>query len=73
MARIVAPKCHVCGKSAVVEVTENQFWTYTHQAELGVHIQTIFPDWTPDERELLITGTHAECWEKIFGSQDDDE
>lgn len=30
-------------------------------------IQNIWPDLDNDQRELLISGTHAECWKEIFG------
>lgn len=26
-----------------------------------------------DEREVLISGTGAECWDTLFGSDDEDE
>jgi hypothetical protein len=32
----------------------------------GELVQRVWPHMTPDDRELLITGTHPACWEKIF-------
>jgi hypothetical protein len=32
----------------------------------GVLIQRAFPNMTADQREMLITGTHPECWETMF-------
>lgn len=29
-------------------------------------IQDIFPSLDADQRELIMTGTHSECWKEIF-------
>jgi hypothetical protein len=29
-------------------------------------IQDIFPNLDADQRELIMTGTHSECWKEIF-------
>lgn len=36
----------------------------------GSHTQDCWPEGTPDEREMLVTGTHGKCWDVIF---DEDE
>ena len=36
------------------------------------HIQDIFPYLTPAERELLISGICPECWDKLFGGEDNE-
>jgi len=68
---ITTMPCIVCGERSKVSVSTGQ-----HQKLLSgdrPHIQDIFPDWDSGKRELLITGTHPECWNKIFGSDEDDE
>ena len=37
------------------------------------HIQDIFPYLTPAERELLISHTCQECWDKMFSFLDEEE
>jgi hypothetical protein len=69
MVRVATPKCPMCGEASIVEMTGDQF---EHLAESG-HIQDLFPDWTPDQRELLITGTHKECWDQMFADEDTDD
>jgi hypothetical protein len=32
----------------------------------GKYVQDAFPEMSPDEREMLITGTHPECWDKMW-------
>jgi hypothetical protein len=39
---------------------------YVAWKEMGYNIQDALPDLTADERELLMTGTHAHCWEKMW-------
>lgn len=63
MAAITTPRCMACGEASIVELTDAE------QAALdsGALIQDALPDRTADERELLITGTHGECWDRMFG------
>jgi hypothetical protein len=40
----------------------------------GELIQDVFPDMSVNDREMLITGTHPACWDKLFpGEEEDDE
>lgn len=50
-------------------MTEQEFERF----KLGEHVQNIFPQRSNDERELLITGTHPECWDTMFPKEDEDE
>lgn len=58
--------CMVCGKTSqlIVELEDFQMW------RSGVAVQDVWPDWTPDQRELLITGTHPECWDEMFKEEE---
>lgn len=58
--------CPECHKTTEVEMTEEQ----ASELASGKHIQTIFPDWEPSKRELLITGMHPECWDKVFAEEE---
>lgn len=37
------------------------------------HIQNVFPLMPKEDRELMISGTHAKCWEEMFSSIEDIE
>jgi len=37
------------------------------------YIQDAFPYLSTGEREQIMTGTHPECWEKMFPEEDEDE
>lgn len=69
--------CPECGKIDYVMMTEQQHQELkaTKGRFSGKHkgpfkgIYDIFPEKTPDERELLITGLCGECWDKLFGDE----
>ena len=54
--------CTVCG--------EYEVWSLDRELvtrwQGGENIQDVFPDMTVGDRELLISGTHATCWDKLF-------
>lgn len=37
----------------------------------GMFVQQAFCHWTKDQRELLISGTHSECWDAMFGDEEE--
>ena len=66
--KLTTKPCIRCGKTSEMEVSPSE------GAEImrGVKpIQEILPNTTADERELIITGTHPECWEAIFNEDED--
>lgn len=60
--------CMGCGESSVLALDAELYARW----QGGEYVQDVWPDWTPGQRELLITGTHPECWERMF-PEDDDE
>jgi hypothetical protein len=72
---VVTPPCQHCGNKAAILLTPDEIVAYRHW-KAGEYVQRAFPYWTPDQRELLVSGTHAHCWEAMFGGldeEDDDE
>ena len=63
--------CTVCGLTSEVDLDPAKFARWKG----GEHVQNVWPEWSPDARELLITGTHPKCWDEIFneGEKDNDE
>jgi hypothetical protein len=55
-------QCVMCGYSSIISVpTENlKRW------ENGELIQVAFPDFSASDRELLKSGTHSACWDKMW-------
>lgn len=59
---ITCRPCTVCGQRATVTVA-----THDHDRWVaGALVQDAFPEMPPDDRELLVSGTHPECWERLF-------
>jgi len=61
--------CMVCDKYEV--------WSLDREAVIrwqeGENIQSAFPDMKAADREVLITGTHPACWDKLFPTEGEDE
>jgi hypothetical protein len=58
----------MCGKSSIVEVDADglRMW------QAGAHIQRAFPELLPHQRELLLTGTHPACWDRMWPEEDEE-
>jgi hypothetical protein len=62
----VTKKCPGCFQAVTIEVDKDNYFRWKG----GELIQRAFPELTPDQRELLISGTHPECWDKMFADED---
>lgn len=60
--------CFVCKESAevIMKRDDYEFW----QGPEKPHVQIAFPHMSAGERELLISGTHPECWEELYEGDD---
>ena len=68
--RVVTQACRMCGMQAVVDGVDAL--GFVRWSEFGEPIQDAMPDLDSDQRELLMTGTHAHCWERMWeGFQDE--
>jgi hypothetical protein len=61
--------CRVCKRSGVIEVDAVGYARWKG----GAYVQDAFPTLDADQRELLMTGTHAPCWEQMWGPVNYDE
>lgn len=66
----IITQCPVCGKQHKVLVREEDWELYNSPDR--PYVQDIFPYLSPAERELLITGIDEECFNKMFGGEDDE-
>ena len=39
----------------------------------GENIQSAFPDMSAEDREVLISGTHPVCWDKLCPAEEEGE
>lgn len=58
----VITHCMTCGVSSSIMMTKEQHDRWKG----GELVQNVFPDMPAPQRELLISGTHPECWERLF-------
>jgi hypothetical protein len=63
---VVTNPCVVCGKASEVTVESANYEAWRR----GMKIQEAFALLSPDERELLISGTHPKCWDILFGEEE---
>lgn len=61
MVRLTCLPCPWCGVQSVIEVPHDGYVLWTQ----GAYIRDAFPHLTPDEVELLITGSCPACWENL--------
>ena len=55
--------CPFCGKVSEISIDFDKFMEWKE----GKKVQDAFPELSPSERELLITGMCSECQKKVFG------
>lgn len=71
---VSARRCPVCGEIHHVLLTSaEQVDAVERWADGEGYIQDICPFLSADDREVLISGTSAECWNTLFGGADEDE
>lgn len=61
--------CPVCGKRSDFNVTAEE---YTRWTSGGEFIQNVWPNKSKDEREVMLSGTDTECFNKLFPPEEDD-
>lgn len=64
---VPCPPCPVCGNGSTVTVLAHDYARWRD----GELVQRAFPEMPPADRELLVSGTHSECWTVLFGVDDE--
>jgi hypothetical protein len=67
MLEVETHPCLGCGQTAWFSMTQEQYNAWKQ----GVHVQVIFPDWSAEDREMLISGTCPDCWEEMWAEEED--
>ncbi len=65
----VMATCRFCGTTHTMTVYIDDYFDWQE----GTHIQEAMPYLTPAERELLISQTCQDCWDKMFGQNEKEE
>lgn len=58
--------CPVCHGKTELKL-DKTLWVRWMSGEL---IQHVWPEWSVEERELLISGTHAACWDELYPEEE---
>jgi hypothetical protein len=66
--------CPLCRQPSMVEnIPEEAFDSWWRDGKVdGQFIQQALPMLSAGDREVLISGTHDECWDKMFPPDDED-
>jgi hypothetical protein len=60
--------CPVCGKSELVAMYKREYDKWRD----GLNIQWAAPELPVGDREMLMSGIHPDCWDKMFESSEED-
>lgn len=66
---IISRECMLCGKPSSVEVSDEGYQKYRG----GYFVQDAFPELTPAEREIIISGSHEACFDAAFDMGEEEE
>lgn len=64
---IQTPPCILCKERSHVTLSISEY-----HALQDHHIQDALPTRDADFRELVLSGTHSECWESMFADEEED-
>lgn len=67
MITFTTKPCMVCEKTTALELDTE----LVRRWQAGSFVQDVWPEMPKEQRELLITGTHAVCWDDMFGEGDE--
>ena len=57
--------CPFCGKSHSIVVDREEYYTGLIARNRGALIQDAYPNFTPSQREMIMTGICDECWDNM--------
>lgn len=63
LVTVETKRCQHCGDTGVMAVSKDGLAL----RQAGAYVQDAFPELSAPEREQLISGTHPECWDEMFG------
>lgn len=61
----IEANCRLCNNTQILKVKESSL----HSWQQGELIQNAMPELTPNEREMLVSRTCGDCWDKMFSEE----
>ena len=68
-AETINKRCFHCGDTSFIQLNISDLNRY----QSGSYAQDAFPYLTAEQQEIIISGTHPECWNELFGKDEEDE
>ena len=63
---VECPPCRICKRRGLIQdVSVDGYLDW----QSGMNIQDALPELDDDQRELMMTGTHAHCWLRLWGGE----
>ena len=62
---VFARKCPFCGKEHTMECDSKQYFAGAEKYNARTLMQNAFPNFTPSQREFLMTGICDRCWSEM--------
>ena len=62
-------ECMMCGETSKVKMLVHHYLEWQN----GGLIDRVCPEMPKETREMLISGTHPDCWDKMIQDYDEDE
>jgi hypothetical protein len=66
---IFSKVCFHCGDESWFRITEKEYKAWVTN---DGYIQDVFPHMSNEDREVMISGTHPDCWNAMFPEEDDE-
>jgi hypothetical protein len=61
--------CPTCEDVITIQIAPEKLYAYNQ----GAYAQDVLSDFDADVRERFMTGTCGDCWNAMFGYEDEDE
>jgi hypothetical protein len=68
-AETICKRCFHCGETSFIQLNVSDLNSY----QSGLYAQDAFPYLTAEQREIIISGTHPECWNELFGKDEEED
>lgn len=65
---VLTRECGFCGRQVSVTVRDEDY----HKYKMGAFVQDAFPYLPADQREVLISGTCGDCWDRYMRYEEGD-
>lgn len=68
-AETICKRCFHCGDTSFIQLNASDLNRY----QSGEYAQDAFSYLTAEQREIIISGTHPECWNELFGKDEEED